>query len=229
MNPTQAPNRTTSPSTTAPASSEVSGFSNVMNALGKSNPINSKRNIIAGPQSHWYWNHPSSVLETPEVREEQGFAIQGNIGAMMTEEANNQYSYCNPRVDGKVIPQVGGGPNCSGTFRQDIFTKTNTCGADCQVKYPESYGEKDFGFTDDLKWNLKLTNAHQLHAYENVRATAEGQGPANRFSSIDFVPRVSVDNTLNTSIMNAEPAYMQVGDWTRLQNYSNLVKIKYAN
>lgn len=199
--------------------------SKLMNALNDNPTMNVRSNIIAGPNALSYFNH-SPGAEMPEIREEGSFPVQGSIGSLVADEGYN-YALCSEKVDGITVPDVGGSPSCSGVFRPDAYTHTNTCGANCSMYYPSSYGDKPFGHIESMPWNQQVTNAHQLHAYENVRATAEGESDCRTYSSIDWVPNVSCDNNTGTSYMNGNKNYQQVGDWTRLPQYANLVHVRY--
>ncbi len=167
-------------------------------------------NIIAGPNEHQYWNHSKGASE-PLVEEEGPFPIQGNIGHLLFNE-KLKYELCD-----NTIP-IGGGPNCVGTFVEDIYTKKDSCGSNCKLKYPESYGLQDFGFKDD---SSKYTNSHQLHAYTNERANFIGQGPYE-LGSYEWVPRITSDKNSNTGILDQNSAYSQVGEWNKLPQYKNL-------
>jgi len=232
MRPQESPQETIRPQETMrPVVQEVepSGSldSKYMNALGQGPEYNVSSNIIAGHDPKMYWNHSPGLMR-PEMREEGPFPVQGNIGALMKQEAINQYASCSPDVDDSEVPNIGSSPNCTGVFDEDLYTKSNTCGAECVMKYPESFGLKDFGFPENMPWNLKVTNAHQLHAYQNVRAGMPGQGPANDIGCYEWVPRVSPDQSLNSCVLNQEPAYEQVPSWNKLPMYNNIQKIKWA-
>lgn len=170
-------------------------------------PINARQNIIAGPDPKDYWNH-SPGLEQPLVREEGPFPVQGNIGELVS----NDYSKCT------YDPTIGLGPNCVGAFTPDIFTKTNTCGSECMLKYPESYGLKDFGFPKDLP---KVSNAHQLHTYQNIRAGMQGQTGIS--GCYEYIPNLSVDKKTNTCYMDEKKEFQQVGNWSALTEFKNLI------
>jgi len=127
-----------------------------MNSLGYGPRMNTKNNIIAGPNAQDYWFH-SPGAEQPEIKEQGPFPIQGNIGSLIAAEASN-YNICN-----LTVPQVGSGPNCTGSFVPDLYTKADTCGSECTSKYPESYAMKDFGFPQGTPSSQKVTNSHQKH------------------------------------------------------------------
>lgn len=228
MIPTYAPSLkpTMQPGQTIKNSDVFNPDNNLMNALEYGPMMNVKNNIIAGQNPTSYWNH-SPGFERPDIREEGPFPVQGNIGSLMKEEAEDQYKMCSPMVDKTVIPSVGSSPNCSGVFRADLYTKINTCGAECEVKYPESYGDKDFGYPKDMPWNMKTSNAHQVHAYMNLRAGLPGQGPENNLGCYEWLPRVTPDKASNSCILNEEPIFEQVGAWNKLGLYSNIEKVSY--
>ncbi len=188
-----------------------------MNSLQNGPKMNTRQNIIAGPGPNQYWNH-SPGAQVPIVQEEGPFPIQGNIGSLVAQEAID-YSLCSGG------PDISSGPNCSGSFKDDIFTVSNTCGEECKLKYPESYGLKDFGFPKDMPSSEKITNAHQLHSYDNQRAGAPGQDCS--MGPLEFIPRIT-DSGRDTGacIMNRDPVYNAVSDWSRLPMYEN---ITYAN
>jgi hypothetical protein len=197
----------------------------LMNALNDNPTMNTRSNIIAGPNALSYFNH-SPGAEMPEIREEGSFPIYGNISALVAEEAYD-YSLCSPRVDGVVVPDVGGSPSCSGTFRPDAYTHTNECGANCQNVYPSSLGIQDFGFPEDMPWNEKVTNSHQLHAYENIRGSGPGEGNSSVLGCYEWVPKLSSDSQTNTCYLNPEKIYSPVPNWGNLKQYSNLVHVRY--
>lgn len=221
--------QTSSPVIQEPTLSEfLDGVPNTkfMNQLGQGPTMNTKSNIISGPNPMSYWNH-SPGFEKPEVREEGPLPIQGNVGALLANEATNNYALCSPSVDGQTIPEIGSSPNCSGYFKPDLYTLEDTCGAECQLKYPESYGEKDFGFPDNMPWNKKITNAHQVHAYQNIRAANPGQGPSKELGCYEWIPNVSSDKEAGTCVLDQEPVYDQVGAWNKLPMYANLQKVTW--
>jgi hypothetical protein len=200
--------------------------SKLMNMISDGPTMNVRHNIIAGPNARSYFNH-SPGAEMPEIREESSFPVQGNIGSLIAEEGYDQYAMCSPLVDGVTIPNIGSSPNCSGTFRPDAYTLTNECGANCVLKAPESFGGVDFGYVENMNWTDKVTNAHQLHTYENVRATAEGKGSCDVFTPVEFIPRVSCDPKTKTSYLNPEPIYSPVPNFGKLKQYSNLFHVRY--
>jgi len=234
MNKTTKPTRTIRPTITPSVQPSIINenyglpTTPLMNALGQGPTVNSQSNVIAGPRAKDYWDHDLK-FEEPEIPEEGAFPIQGSIGSLVANEGLNQFANCTYNVDGVKIPSIGSGPNCGGTFREDLYTKKNTCGAECATKYPESFGDKDFGFPDNMPWSKKVTDAHQTHAYQNIRAGLEGQGPSNELDCYEWVPRISPDKQTGTCIMNQEPAYNTVGDWTKLPMYNNLTKVKWSS
>jgi hypothetical protein len=180
-----------------------------MNALGTSDSINTRQNIIAGPGPHEYYFH-SPGAQTPMVNEEGPFPVQGNIGALVAQEAIN-YAGC---INGPY------GPNCTGAFEKDIYTTSDTCGSSCVLKEPENYGLQDFGFPKDLPSSQKITNAHQLHSYQNLRAGNVGQSSLSGCQ--EFIPNISPNNS-GACIMNQNPIFSQVGEWNKLPIYKNIV------
>lgn len=108
-------------------------------------------------------------LAKPIFKEEGSFPIQGNIGSLIRQEADNNYSKCTS------TSSISGGPNCSSAFISDIYTTKDTCGSNCVLKEPELYGMQSFGMKD----NDVHTNIHGLHAYKNERAAVEGQKVSN--------------------------------------------------
>lgn len=178
--------------------------------------MNSRQNIISGPNRGEYWNH-SPGLEKPVNREEGPLPIQGNIGSLMKQEANN-FTECS-----SGLPETSGSPNCTAqsAFVQDLYTQRDTCGENCVLSYPESYGGKDFGLTKS-----KVTNSHGLHAYKNERAAVEGSGPSTEYGCYEWTPRLSKTDG-NSCTLNQYPAYQQVGDWAKLKQNSNIVSYNY--
>ena len=92
---------------------------------------NLRQNIIAGPNPQQYWNH-SPGIRAPMEREEGPFPVEGNIGELIRQEANNQYKNCT------APNSIGGSPNCTDSFIPDYYTSTDTCGGECVLKSPES-------------------------------------------------------------------------------------------
>lgn len=182
---------------------------------------NTQQNIIAGPntkpweiqsnkQSMQYWNH-SPPNQLPMEREEQPLPIQGNIGMLIKNEALNQYQNCTNQYP------ISGSPNCVDAFYPDTYTPTNTCGDNCRMKAPESFGDKDFGFPDGSQ---KYTNAHGIHAYQNIRAGAPGQ--SSQSGCYEFIPR-NTKSQHGTCLYDPQQIYQTVGDWTKLKETSYLV------
>lgn len=230
MNPTMQPTMspTMQPNIVKTQINSLSGLpqTKLMDALGQGPGMNNMTNIIAGPNPRAYWNHSPGYMR-PEVPEEGPFPVQGSIGVLIAQEGFDQYAMCNPMVDSNQIPPIVGGPNCSGVFRPDLYTTKNTCGAECEMKYPESYGEKDFGFPEGMPWINKVTNSHQVHALNNLRAGMPGQGPSNDFGCYEWIPRVSSDSQTNSCFMNQEPVYDQVGPWNKLPQYKDIQKVTW--
>jgi hypothetical protein len=189
--------------------------------FNKPEEINTQNNIIAGPQTKpWkiqnikqsmqYWNH-SPGNKMPMEREEQPLPIQGNIGFLIKNEALNQYKKCSNDYP------ISGSPNCADAFYPDMFTPTDTCGNNCKMNAPESFGDKDFGFEQNSN---KFTNAHGIHAYQNIRAGAAGQ--SSQSGCYEFIPNTS-KSLHGTCTLNTRPSYQTVGDWTKLQEFGHLV------
>lgn len=188
-----------------------------MNVLAQAPSLNTRTNIISGPGPRDYWFH-SPGSEVPLVNEEGPFPIQGNIGSVLKHETND-FSNCGTNDS----PDIGSGPNCTTGFVPDIYSVKDTCGSSCVLKYPESYGLKDFGFTED---QVKVSNAHQLHTYSNIRAGAPGQMSNN--GCIEHVPNVVQNTEKGTCEMLNNPEYDQVGAWNRLPMYNSLQSVKYT-
>lgn len=167
---------------------------------------NQKQNIITGPNlKPWekglmYWTH-TDVNSEPMDREEGPLPIQGNIGNLIKLEVNN-YKGCSPNFE------ISGSNNCTTAFIPDLYTQEDTCGNECTLKEPESFGDKNFGFDTSNKY----TNAHGLHAYKNVRAGAEGQ--SSQTGCYDFNPGISSVGSVCGS--NPNPAYKTVPDWNKI-------------
>lgn len=178
---------------------------------------NQKSNVIAGPNNYpWqkglmYWSH-SPGLEKPLEREEGPLPIQGNIGQLVKDEINN-YAKCTDQYP------ISGSKNCTTDFTPDLFTLKNTCGSNCVLKAPESFGDKDFGLEQS-----KYTNAHGLHAYQNIRAGSDGQ--SNQTGCYEFIPGMKPTST-GTCILAQKPEYQQVGDWTKLKENKNIVSSSF--
>lgn len=187
-----------------------------MDALGQAPQMNVKNNIIAGPNAGQYWNH-SPGLERPTIREEGPFPVQGNIGNLMVQESNN-YSSCGGG------PPVAGSPNCTslGTFRPDMYTSRDSCGDNCVLSYPESFGGKSFG----LKEGNKVTNSHALHAYKNERASMEGSGPSQDYGCYEWTPRLTKTQG-NSCTLDQYPAYQTVGAWNQLSQNASVVDYSF--
>lgn len=192
-----------------------------MNALAQPPFINSRQNIISGPAPLQYWAH-SSGAETPLYVEQGPLPIQGNVGSLLKQESINNYESCNTGSE----PDIGGSGNCIGVFNPDYYTTQNTCGSDCKLKYPESYGIKDFGFPEGMTPDQKITNAHQVQTYANVRGGMAGQ-MAN-LGCNQYVPNLSANPLTGACELNPNPTYEQVGAWNKLPMYSNLQKVNYT-
>jgi len=179
----------------------------LMNALNSGPQMNVKRNIINGPGPGQYWNH-SPGLEAPLIREEGPLPIQGNIGSLLAQESNN-FASCGSG------PNIGGSPNCTSmnSFRSDIYTKSDTCGSNCTLTYPESFGGNSFG----LDKSALATDSHALHAYKNIRAGTEGSNQSQVYGCYEWVPTLQKTGDGSCKI-DPNPAYQMVGDWTKLPN-----------
>ena len=79
--------------------------------------------------------------------------------------------------------------------------------------------DKDFGLGDN-----KYTNAHGLHAYQNLRAGASGQSSQN--GCYEFIPGMAAGQG-NTCMLDPKPVYQQVGDWTKLKENKSIVKSSF--
>jgi len=182
-----------------------------MNALYTGPQMNLKANIISGPQPGQYWNH-SPGLQRPLIREEGPFPVQGNIGGLIAQEARGNFASCGG------APNVSGSPNCTAasTFKPDIYTTVDTCGKNCVLNYPESFGGKDFGLRGG-----EVTNSHALHAYQNVRASTEGRGPSQQYGCYEWVPKLGQTQG-DSCKLDQYPAFQQVGDWTKLKDFKNV-------
>jgi hypothetical protein len=194
--------------------------SKYMNALVQASFLNSRKNIISGPEPNQYWSH-SGGAETPLYNEQGPFPVQGNVGSLLKQEAINNYASCSLGT-----PDIVGSPNCVGVFNGDAYTTQNTCGSECQLKYPESYGEKDFGFNQDMPAEQKITNAHQVQAYTNIRGGMAGQ--MSNLGCNQYIPNLSANPQTGACEMYQNPVYEQVGSWNKLPMYSNLQNVKYT-
>jgi hypothetical protein len=174
----------------------------------KGENINTMNNIISGPMERNYWNH-SPNLKKPLVKEEGPLPILGNIGELIKMEAISNFKNCSEDQ------LIGGSPNCSGTFVPDYFTKYDKCGKECELKNPEIFGDKNFGLI-----NNKITDSHGIHAYDNIRANAEGQTPSETYGCYEFVPNLS-KNDKGSCKINIPVEYQQVGNWLPMYNWSS--------
>ncbi len=190
----------------------------IMNSLASGPNMNTRENIIAGPGPRDYWFH-SPGAQIPLINEEGPFPVQGNIGALLKQE-NTDYQNCG------TGPDIGSSPNCTGTFQADAYTTTDTCGAECQLKYPESYGLKDFGFPEDMPSSQKVTNAHSLHSFANIRAGQAGQ--VNTTGCYEWEPSLTANPNTGSCDLSQNPVYTQVGAWNFLPMYSNLQSVRYT-
>jgi hypothetical protein len=193
--------------------------SNFMNALADGPQMNTQNYIIDGPGPMEYWNH-SSGAERPMIKEEGPFPIQGSIGSLIAAQGTDFLS-CGRDATGQSLPMVGSSPNCSGSFKPDLYTIRDTCGDECSSKYPESFGQKDFSFNKDQPWQTKVTDAHQIHAMQNLRAGMPGEGPAS-IGAYEWIPRVSPVTSQNSFAWDQEPVFQQVGNFLELPQFNNL-------
>lgn len=183
---------------------------------------NQRSNIISGPNTTpWtpglmYWSHSPGDLQ-PMEREEGPLPIQGNIGQLVKDESNN-FKKCGEGITRNF--DISGSKNCTTAFYNDPFTTRDTCGDNCVLSEPESFGDKNFGF----EGNNKYTNAHGLHAYQNIRAGAGGQ--SSQSGCYEFIPGMSSTDT-GTCMLNPKPVYQQVGDWTKLKENKNILKSSF--
>lgn len=194
--------------------------SSVMNSLFQGPRQNIKQNIISGPGPGEYWNH-SPGLERPLTREEGPFPIQGNIGSLLAQESRNNYESCS-----NMLPNIGGSPNCTNTFVPDYYTTQNTCGKNCILTYPESYGDKSFGLIENNEGKYEITNSHALHAYRNIRASTENTGPSKVYGCYEWIPKLK-ETDGNSCMLDQYKEYQQVGDWTKLGENRELVNYTY--
>ncbi len=190
--------------------------------MDNSEQINTKQFIIAGPNKRDYFFHNPGLTQALQ-QEESSFPVQGNIGSLMVQDPN----YSNCINDIMFAPPINSSPNCSNAFTPDLYTKVDTCGDECLVKYPESYGLKDFGFPEGTKWQDKITNASSIHAYKNQRAVMPGQGSGSMMGAAEWIPRIGISDQ-DTGFLDPNPAYEQVGNFLKLPQYKNLSQVKWT-
>lgn len=196
--------------------SQFPSYNLLQNSLDQGPTLNSRKNIISGPNSGDYWNH-SRGLERPEIREEGPWPLTGNIGSLLKQEQNNNYSMCNTNVS------IGGGPNCTGVFNSDPYTTQNTCGENCVIQAPEAFGMQSFGMGND-----KLTNTHSLHAYQNMRAGVEGKGPSDQLGCVEWIPALKKTSG-NSCELNYSPFESNTtGDFTSLPSWKKFASYNYT-
>lgn len=197
--------------------SQFPAYYSIQNSLDQGPTLNTRKNIIAGPNPGDYWYH-SRGLERPDYREEGPFPIQGNIGSLLKNEQNGNYAMCATNVS------ISGAPNCTGTFSGDIYTTSNTCGDNCTIKAPEAFGIQSFGM--DGKDNM--TNIHGLHAYQNVRAGIEGKGPSDQYGCYEWIPNLQ-KTPGNSCQLNYTPFEQNtIGDFTKLPNWQKFASYTYT-
>ena len=190
----------------------MSSYHYIQNSNNKQIP-NSRKNIISGPGNR-YWDH-SNGLETPDNREEGPWPVMGNIGALLKQEGNNNYASCSNNLN------IGGGPNCTGVFTPDYYTKSDTCGKNCTIQAPESFGIQSFGMNED-----KLTNIHTLHSFENLRAAAEGKGPSDSYGCKEWIPSLKKTPGNSCELDFSRFENNTVGNYMKLNN--NFTKYNYT-
>jgi len=197
--------------------SQLPSYNFIENNLDQGPTLNSRKNIIAGPNPGDYWNH-SRGLERPEYREQGPFPPSGNIGSLLKQEQNGNYAMCGNNVS------IGGAPNCTGVFNADFYTTSNTCGENCTIGVPESFGIQSFGMEN----KDKMTNSHTLHAYQNVRAGVEGKGPSDQYGCVEWVPNLKKTSG-NSCELNYSPFEVStVGNFTSLPSWQNFASYTYT-
>lgn len=210
---------------------------------------NVQENIIAGPNlQQWHsgdinFNH-SPGLAQPMVRSEGPLPIQGNIGQLMKEEVQRYVNCSGPGT-------IGGARNCTPAFHSDTYTLRDTCGANCVLKAPEAIGMKDFGFANETSTGgcgiqgrigmvqqfgvpeengpqnyPKITNAHGLHAFKNVRAGSAGQSSLS--GCYEDLPNLEPTRD-GSDVCRAiyRPKITQVGNWTLLPPNQPILQTKF--
>lgn len=187
--------------------------------------LNNQQYIIAGPGSRDYFNH-SPGFKQALTQPGGSLGVVGNIGSLLT---NDPY-YKDCTTDLNVAPNITSSPNCTVAFKPDVYTTQNTCGDQCITKYPESYGQKDFGFPENFKWQDKFTNSYSLHSYQNQRASHVGNGPAEPLGALEFIPRNGIFGTgfSSTGFMDPQKEYQQVGNFLELDQFKNLAKVPWS-
>jgi len=196
---------------------QLPAYSHLQNSLVQGPTLNARKNIISGPKPGDYWNH-SPGLEHELYREQGPFPIQGNVGSLLTQEQNGNYAMCGSNVS------IGGGPNCSGVFNNDIYTTANTCGDNCTIGAPEAFGIQSFGM--DNRDNM--TNSHTLHAYANVRAGIEGKGPSDQYGCYEWLPGLTKSSGNSCELDHKTFEAETVGDFTSLPSWKNFSSYNYT-
>lgn len=197
--------------------SQLPAYSHISNALDQGPVLNTRKNIINGPKPGDYWHH-SKGLETPIYREEGPFPIQGNIGSLLKQEQNGNYAMCSNNIS------IGGSPNCTGVFNSDFYTTADTCGENCTLTAPESFGIQSFGMDNKDKY----TNIHGLHAYSNTRASSEGKGPSDQYGCYEWTPGLHKTPGNSCQINYSPYTDRTVGDWSTLPQAQSIVGYKYT-
>jgi hypothetical protein len=195
--------------------SELPAYGFLQNNLAQGPTLNSRKNIISGPNMGDYWSH-SSGLEKPMYREEGPLPIQGNIGSLLKQEQLGNYAMCSNNTS------IGGGPNCTGVFNKDLYTTVDTCGDNCKLSAPESFGIQSFGMTDD-----KMTNIHGLHAYQNIRAGVEGKGPSDSYGCYEFIPNLGKTSGNSCELNYSKFENETAGDFTSLPSWKQFSSYNY--
>ena len=181
-------------------------YSYLQNALQNTDSINTRKNIISGPKMHQFWNH-SPGLQQADLREEASFPVSGNIGALLKQEAINNYASCSMKNP------IGGSPNCTEAFQDDIYSSNDTCGSGCKINNSSHLGIKDFGTV-----NGEATNIHGLHAYKNIRAASAGQITTPTYGCYEDVPNLKVDKN-GMCVYDYKFSAETVGNWTKLKEF----------
>jgi hypothetical protein len=192
-------------------------FSFIDSSVEFSPMLNARKNIISGPGPKEYWNH-SPGLSVPDIKEEGPLPLQGNIGSLLKQEGLNNYESCLNKTS------IGGGPNCTGVFNNDIYTSTNTCGDNCSITGPESYGMQNFGMQNGM-----MTNMHGLHAYENVRAGTEGKGPAGVYGCYESIPNLKVGNNGACVTDYDKFEANTIGNWQNTEQGKRITQYNYRS
>lgn len=145
----------------------------------------------------------SIPLEQPLYKEEGPWPVMGNIGSLLRQEQpNGNLAMCGNNTS------INGGPNCTSAFNRDVYTKSDTCGSNCVVKEPESYGGSSFGLIDGAR-----SSSYALNPLSNVRVGQPGVSNP-KYGCMDWYPRLN--NTDNCLPINDAYESSSVADWTKL-------------